>query len=148
MLTLGICCTKDTMDWVVVAGATRTTGTLVAAKKVTAPAGDRGQQLVWVRAEILELLGQHQITAVGLKVAEPGGRVVSVGRAEVEGVVQEALASREVSTTRLRAVNVRALFSARNTNELQVALEALDLLTARPVTRRACMEAALAVMAV
>ena len=30
VLTLGICCTKETVDRVVVAGATRTTGTLAA----------------------------------------------------------------------------------------------------------------------
>ena len=36
VLTPGSCCTKDAVDWVVVAGATRTTGTLVAALAVLA----------------------------------------------------------------------------------------------------------------
>ena len=36
VLTLGICCTKETVDWVVVAGTTWTAGTLVAALAVLA----------------------------------------------------------------------------------------------------------------
>ena len=57
------------------------------------PGVHRGDQLAWALKEVLELLERHALEAAAVRVAEPGGQFVSLGRAEVEGVVQEALAS-------------------------------------------------------
>ena len=64
---LGVKCTKDTLDWAVLQGDDRGSATVLDAKRVTAPAGGRGQQLVWVRKEIEELLQKHAVDEVVLR---------------------------------------------------------------------------------
>jgi hypothetical protein len=85
VIALGVRCTKDSLDWAVVDGAQRALASVVEHRKVPVPAGGRGEQLAWVRQEILELLGRHSVEAAAVRVAESGGRSVSLGRSEVEG---------------------------------------------------------------
>jgi hypothetical protein len=93
MLVVGVRCTKDKPDWAVVQGHERASASVVEHHQVTIPAGQRGEQLAWVRKEVQELLERHAVEGVAVRVAEGGGQSVSLGRSEVEGVIQEGFAS-------------------------------------------------------
>lgn len=140
---LGVKCSKDTLDWAVVVGDDRGSAMIVDSKRVTAPGAARGQQLVWVRKEIHELLRRYAVGAVVLRAAEPGGRGNSLPRAEVEGVVQEAVAAAGVSCRRVVAVSMRAAFSAKNGAQLEAAVMAIPIVAATPKSRRDPVTAAL-----
>src|SRR6478752_5062138 len=100
---LGVKCSKDSLDWAVVEGVERGTAT----------AGGRGDQLVWVRREVQELLHRFGVAEVVVRVVEPGGQGNSLPRAEVEGVVQEGVAALGVTCRRVLAVSMRSAFAAR-----------------------------------
>ena len=111
MAVLGVRCTKDKLDWAVLDGNDRSSATVVEHRQVTVPAGDRPSQLVWVRREVIELLERHAIDVGAVRVAEGGGQSVSLGRSEVEGVVQEVLASAGVAVVRHVSSSIRSAFS-------------------------------------
>src|SRR3954447_11486683 len=133
---LGVKCSKDSLDWAVVEGVERGSATVVDSKRVTAPAGSRGEQLVWVRREVQELVDRFGVVEVVVRVVEPGGQGNSLPRAEVEGVVQEAVAALGVTCRRVLAVSLRAAFSARNGAQLQEALSAIPVVASTPKTRQ------------
>jgi hypothetical protein len=136
MLVVGVRCTKDKLDWAVVDGADRASASVIERRQVTIPARHRGEQLAWVRKEVLELLERHAVEAAAVRVAEGGGQSVSLGRSEVEGVVQEAFASGGVSPARHVAVTIRAAYGARNNSELGPALEAVPAIKDTAASRR------------
>jgi hypothetical protein len=136
MIVLGVRCAKDNLDWAVVDGAQRCRAAVIEQRKVAIPAGQRGDQLAWARKEVLELLERHAVEAAAVRVAEPGGRSVSLGRSEVEGVVQEALASAGLSPVRHVAVTIRGAYGARNNAELAPALAAIPVIEGIGVSRR------------
>ena len=146
MLTLGIKCSKDTLDWAVVQGSTRSGATEIDDGKATAPAGDRGAQLVWLRREVLELLERHPAEQVALRVAESSGQSLSLERVEVEGVVQEAIGSLGLTCHRLYAATLRSKYSARNAAALEAAYASEPLIAAKAKTRRDPLVVALAVL--
>lgn len=113
MTVVAVRCSKDSLDWAVLVGSQRATATEVERNKATAPAGERGTQLSWVRQEVLELLDRHRIDIVALRVNETGGRGISLERSEVEGVVQEAASSRGVTCRRVYGATLRGAFKAR-----------------------------------
>jgi hypothetical protein len=82
-------------------------------------------QLTWTRKEVLELLERYALGAAVVRVADPGGQPVSLGRAEVEGVVQETLASAGLAPVRHVAATIRIIYGARNKTELASALSAI-----------------------
>jgi hypothetical protein len=136
MIALGVRCTKDSLDWAVVGGAQRDLASVIEHRKVSVPAGKRGEQLVWVRKEVLELLQRHSVEAAAVRVAEGGGQSVSLGRSEVEGVAQEALESAGVSPIRHVAVTIRGAFGVRNNAELGSALAAIPAIGSTAASRR------------
>lgn len=140
---LGVKCTKDSLDWAVLTGDDRGSATILEAERATAPSGSRGQQLVWVRKEIQELLQKHAVDEVVLRAVEPGGQGNSLPRAEVEGVVQEAVAAEGVSCRRVVAVSMRSAFSAKNGEELQAAVMAIPTVATRAKSRQDPVTAAL-----
>jgi Holliday junction resolvasome RuvABC endonuclease subunit len=140
---LGVRCAKDALDWAIVQGDSRGVATIIDSKRVAAPDGARGEQLAWVRKEVQELLQRHQPDEVVVRVAEPGGKGNSLPRAEVEGVVQEAVASTGVPCRRVVAVSLRSAFSARNSAQLQEALAAVPVVASTPKTRQEPVSAAL-----
>jgi len=146
MLAVGVRCTKDKLDWAVVDGARRASASLIEGRQVTIPAGQRGEQLAWVRKEVLELLERHAVEAAAVRVAEGGGQSVSLGRSEVEGVVQEALASGGVFPARHVAVTIRGAYSARNNTELGSALEAVPAIKDTAASRREPVVSAVALL--
>lgn len=136
MRVLGISCTKNKMDWAVVEGDDQQSAKVLAQKAVTAPAGLRGEELTWVRREMLELLDRYRVERVAVKVAVPGGLSVSLGRSEVEGVVQEAAASFGVDQVRVVAQGTLAAFKAKNKAALALALDDVPAIKATAVSRR------------
>jgi hypothetical protein len=70
-----------------------TSPTIVEHEYCTAPNGYRPDQLVWVRREVLEILERTQPDTVCYKGVEGNSQQRDSGRAEVEGVFQEAVRS-------------------------------------------------------
>lgn len=136
MIVVGVRCAKETLDWAVVEGDQRGGASVVEQRKVAIPGGHRGDQLAWARKEVLELLERHALEASAVRVAEPGGRSVSLGRAEVEGVVQEALASAGLAPVRHVAATIRSLYGVRNKLELTSALSAIPVIEGVGASRR------------
>jgi len=104
--------------------------------------------LAWVRKEILELLERHAIQAAAVRVAEGHAQSVSLGRAEVEGVVQEAFASGQVAPIRHFAATVRGAYGARNNVELAAALEAVPAIKGTAMSRQEPIVSAIALLPV
>jgi hypothetical protein len=146
MIGLGVRCTKDNLDWAVVDGAKRCLASVIEQRKVTIPGGQRGGQLAWARKEILELLERHAVDAAAVRVAENGGQSVSLGRSEVEGVVQEALAYAGFPPARHVAVTIRGTFKARNKAELDPVLLAIPAIAGTSVSRRDPVVSAVALL--
>ncbi|MGO9052965.1 MAG: hypothetical protein ACLQID_13485, partial [Streptosporangiaceae bacterium] len=146
MIVVGVRCTKDTLDWVVVDGAERSLASITEQRKVTAPVGQRGGQLAWVRKEVLELLERHAVEAAAVRVAEGGGQSVSLGRSEVEGVVQEAFASAGVPQARHVAVTIRSAYGARTKADLAPIFSAVPAIEATGVSRREPVVSAVALL--
>jgi hypothetical protein len=144
---LGLKCTKDTVEWAVLEGADRSSAVLLANGRETAPAGTRGEQLVQLRATVQRLLRDHAVDEVALRAVEPGGMGNSLPRAEVEGVVQEAVAAAGVPCRRVVAVSLRSAFGAKNGAELEKAAAAVPVVAATAKTRRDPVTAALVLFA-
>jgi Holliday junction resolvasome RuvABC endonuclease subunit len=144
---LGIKCAKDTVDWAILDGTDRSSAVLVANGRASAPAGSRGEQLVWVRNTIQDLLRAHSIDEAALRAVEPGGMGNSLPRAEVEGVVQEAIAAAGTPCRRVVAVTLRSAFAAKNGAELEKAAAAVPVVAVTAKTRRDPVTAALVVFA-
>jgi Holliday junction resolvasome RuvABC endonuclease subunit len=144
---LGLKCTKDTLDWAVLEGDNRHSATVLNSKRVTAPVGDRGQQLVWIRREIQELLQKYAVNEAVLRAVEPGGQGNSLPRAEVEGVVQEAVAAMGIPCRRVVSVSMRSAFGAKNGAQLQEAVMAVSVVAATAKTRQDPVTAALVAFA-
>jgi hypothetical protein len=139
-------CTKDRLDWAVINGLDRQSVIVVEHRQAAVPNGDRGSQLVWVRREVLELLERQPIEKSAVRVAEGGGQSVSLGRAEVEGVVQEALAATGLEPRRHVAASIRAAFQATNNAELATRLATLAIVSATAASRREPVVSAVALL--
>lgn len=146
MVVVGIRCTKDKLDWAVLDGPDRQSAMVVEQRQASVPNGGRGAQLVWVRREIEELLERNAVDAAAVRVAEGGGPSVSLGRAEVEGVVQEALSAAGVEPARHVAASIRAAFQAKTNAALGPALSALPIVVGTAATRREPVISAVALL--
>ena len=146
MIVLGVRCSKENLDWVVIEGDQRGMAAVAEQRKVSIPDGHRGDQLAWVRKEVMELLERHALEAAAVRVAEPGGQSVSLGRAEVEGVVQEALASAGLAPVRHVAATIRSLYGVRNKLELTSALSAIPVIEGVGASRREPVVSAVALL--
>jgi Holliday junction resolvasome RuvABC endonuclease subunit len=146
VIVLGVRCAKENLDWAVVEGDQRGTSSVAEQRKVSIPDGQRGDQLAWVRKEVMELLERHALEAAAVRVAEPGGQSVSLGRAEVEGVVQEALASAGLAPVRHVAATIRSIYGARSKPELASALSAIPVIEGIGTTRREPVVSAVALL--
>lgn len=135
---VGIRCAKDQLSWAVLEGSSRTTATSLEEKQVGVPGTDRGEQLAWIRREVLELLGHHTGATVALHMAEPASPSpgASFGRVEVEGVVQASVAEFGGTCSRLFKATVRSRFGVKNGAELKDALRILKVLEKVPNSRQ------------
>ena len=144
---LGIKTARSEIDWVVLEGRDRQAAEVVDAGRSRVPAGhERSDELSWIRREVIGLLDKHEPDAVAVMTTEPGGQNVSVHRAEVDGVVQEACASAQRSVRRLVAASVRSSFRVRSRADLDEALETVPALYGVPKSRQAPVVSALCAM--
>lgn len=146
MIVLGIRCSKENLDWAVVGGDQRGLASIIEQRKVVIPASERGKQLAWARKEVLELLERHVPEAAAVRVAETGGQSVSLGRSEVEGVVQEALTSAGLTPARHVAATIRGIYGARNKLELISALSAIPVIESIGMSRQDPVVSAVALL--
>jgi Holliday junction resolvasome RuvABC endonuclease subunit len=146
VIVLGIRCSKENLDWAVVEGDHRGTASVAEHRKVSIPDEGRGAQLAWVRKEILELIERHMPKAVAVRVAESGGQSVSLGRAEVEGVVQEALHAARLDPVRHVAASIRGSFGARNRQDLDSTLLTVPVIKDTAASRRESVVSAVALL--
>jgi hypothetical protein len=143
MRVLGIRTAKDRFEWAVVEGVDRMTGASIESDRASIPPfPNRGAELVWVREQVHALLDRHQPDLAAISVAEPAAG--QLARAEVDGVITEALGSRQVATSRLYAATVRGRFKAKTREALDEALESVPLIANTPKSRRGPMIAAVA----
>jgi hypothetical protein len=134
---LGIKCSKDQLQWVLLSGDSRTDATVVEHQEPQAPAADRGQQLLWARKELLEVLARTAPDVVSLRVAEAGqSAAASFGRVEMDGVAQAALAEAGYVTRRCRSSTLRGLFKVKNGIELKGVTNKLAAVTSSTKSRR------------
>jgi Holliday junction resolvasome RuvABC endonuclease subunit len=146
MKTLGLRCTKDTLDWAVLEGSGRSDATILEQRRVPAPPGGRGEQLAWVRLEILALVDRHTPSQAAVRVVEGSGMGSSFGRAEAEGVVQECLAAKGVPCKRMVSASLRSAFGAKNKDQLAEIQDAVPCIATTAKTRREPVAAAVALL--
>lgn len=58
----------------------------------------RADALKYVRNMILDVLREYDVTKAGIRLQEPVAQQLSISRTEIEGVIQEAFASSNVSS--------------------------------------------------
>ena len=147
MRVLGIRTARSEIDWVVLEGPDRQAAAVVDAGRSRTPAShERPDELSWIRREVLGLLDKHAPDEVAVMATEPGGKSVSVHRAEVDGVVQEACASVQRSVRRFVAASVRSSFKVRRRADLDEALESVTALNGVAKSRQPPVVAALCAM--
>lgn len=127
MKVLGIKCSKAELGWMVLEGATRANATVVAYNRPKVPPGERGEQLAWVRKELLEAIAKYGPDAAALAMSE--GQSAIADRSQMDGVVLAALYEKQVAVTRLRSPSLRSRYSVKNKDELKAAVEALPAYT-------------------
>jgi Holliday junction resolvasome RuvABC endonuclease subunit len=137
MRVIGVKCAKEQLQWAVLEGSSRTDATVMDFGETPAPSGDRAEQLEWVRKEVTELVTRHRPDNACLRVAEAGPNVsASLGRAEMDGVVQAALAALSIPVARYYGATVRSAFSAKNKQEVETATTAFSCVAGSAKTRR------------
>jgi hypothetical protein len=107
MAAIGFRCSKDAIAYVVVDGTSQDP-VLVEHARIPFPAGSRTEQLLWVRMEVQEIVQRAQPTAVAFKATEPSARTKDLLRAEVEGVLQEAVGAEGLEALRRIKSQIRA----------------------------------------
>lgn len=127
MKVLGIKCSKAEFGWMELEGAARANATVVAYDRPKVPPGERGEQLAWVRKELLEAIAKYHPDAAALAMSE--GQSAIADRSQMDGVVLATLHEKQVAVTRLRSASFRSRFSVQNKDELRAAVEALPACT-------------------
>jgi len=100
---------------------------------VQIPPGERGASLAWVREQVNNLVAQEQPQVVVVCPAE--GSTVSnalTERAQVDGVVLEALHVLGIPTKAKKSATIRYNFGASSTAQLATALGQVPLIAAIP----------------
>ena len=100
---------------------------MVAYNRPKVPPGERGEQLAWVRKELLEAIAKYGPDAAALAMSE--GQSAIADRSQMDGVVLAALYEKQVAVTRLRSPSLRSRYSVKNKDELKAAVEALPACT-------------------
>ncbi|MBI2169374.1 MAG: hypothetical protein HYU28_07730 [Actinobacteria bacterium] len=107
----------------------------------------RPRQLAWVRNEVIEIVGRVRPSVVAFKAAEATARSRDLGRAEVEGVLQEALASLELDPLRRTKRQLKSdLNFERNAKYVISVVEGIGALQGLPKNRHEAAAAALAAL--
>jgi hypothetical protein len=133
--TLGLRTFWDKVAWASVDGDHRTTASVTDSGALQIPVGGRGEQLCWVRKELGALIAQEKADAVVLCPTE--GATVSnalIERAQVDGVVLEALHDLAIPTHVKKSATIRATFGARSKAQLASSLAEIPTIAGIPPT--------------
>jgi hypothetical protein len=123
MKVLGIKCSKAELGWIVVEGATRVDATMVACEHPKVPPGERGEQLAWVRKELLEAIKAHAPDVAALAMSE--GKSAIVDRSQMDGVVLATLHEKQIACKRLFSASIRSKFSVQKIADVKPLIAAL-----------------------
>lgn len=107
MAVVGFRCHKDALTYVVLDGD-RSDPRVLDHGSTRMPKSDRADQLVWLRQEVQEIMDRTDPAAVSFKPAETVARTRDLGRAEAEGVLQEAVRSRGLTPVRRLKSQIKA----------------------------------------
>lgn len=135
MRMLGLRTYRDHICWASVDGPNRVTATVTGHGTLQIPGGQRGAALAWVRQEVAALVGQEKPEQAAVCPTE--GQTVNtalIERAQIDGVVLEALHFLNVPTQAKKSATIRSHFGARNRAELATALGQLPVIAMIPPT--------------
>lgn len=137
MRVIGVKCGKEQLQWVVVEGSSRADAVVLDYAETPAPPGDRAEQLEWCRKEVTELVTRHGPDSAAIRVAEAAQNVsAALGRAEMDGVVQAALAAVSVPVRRFYSASVKSAFKAKTRQDADAAAAAIPCVAASAKVRR------------
>lgn len=143
MKVFGVATNTSGFEWACVEGDTRSRCKVVKRHAETCvESAHRGQDLRWIRKQIIELINEFKPDLVCVGVCEP--MIANVGRSEVDGVILEALASNNTPTQRLYAATVRSKFGARTKVKLTEVLSANVAIAGTPKIHQKAVIAAVA----
>jgi Holliday junction resolvasome RuvABC endonuclease subunit len=127
MRVLGIKCSKAELGWIVIEGTTRADATVVACEHPKVPSGERGEQLAWLRKELLEAITTHTPDVAALAMSE--GKSAIVDRSQMDGVVLATLYEKQIACTCLFSASIRSKFSVQKIEEVKPLVAALPAYT-------------------
>lgn len=137
MIVLGLRTYKDSISWASVDGSNRETAKVVGHGTLQIPSGVRGESLAWVRKEISELVThEHPRCAVICPAEGSTANNALIERAQVDGVVLEALHSRDITTRSKKSASIRAQFEVKSKTQLSAALKELPAVADIPVSAK------------
>jgi Holliday junction resolvasome RuvABC endonuclease subunit len=128
MNILGLRTHRDHIDWVAIDGAVREDAKLQDQGTLKLPPGQRGASLAWVRQEIGALVAQVRPDCAAICPAE--GATANnplIERAQVDGVVIEALYSNNIPMQVKKSATIRSNFGGNNA-KLHTALKELPVM--------------------
>jgi Holliday junction resolvasome RuvABC endonuclease subunit len=133
MNILGLRTYKDHINWTAIDGTVRKDAKLIGQGTLQIPPGQRGASLAWVRQEIAALVAQVRPDQAAICPTEGATANNSlVERAQVDGVVIEALHSNNIPTQAKKSATIRSNFNVGNNAELGAVLEELSAVTTIP----------------
>lgn len=136
-VVIGVKCGKEQLQWAVLEGTCRGDAAVLDYAETPAPPGDRAEQLEWCRKEITELVTRHTPEVASIRVAEAGQNPrAALGRAEMDGVVQAALAAASVPVRRYYGATVRSAFAAKTRQDMETATSAVPCVAGTAKVRR------------
>jgi len=148
MPVIGFRCYPNALAFVVLDG-TLAAPSVLEHSHVAMPDDERPSQLSWLRQEIREILARVPPELVTYKAPEGTARSKDLGRAEAEGVLQEAVHSAGVDLVRRLKTQIRAdIGFAEHARYLEMALQGYPALAALPANRREAALAALSALAI
>jgi hypothetical protein len=93
LAVIGFRCFPDGFSYVILDG-TQDVPVVLVKNRCMFPQGRLwGQQLVWLRKQVVEILQANDMRSAGMKSSEPSAKQKNLFRSEVEGIVKEAFCS-------------------------------------------------------
>ena len=137
MRVLGLRTHRDHVCWALVDGIDRSSATVTGHGTLQPPPGERGASLAWVRQQLTALVAHEQPEVVVVCPAE--GSTASnalTERAQVDGVVLEALHVLAIATKTKKSTTIRHAFGASTAVELTKTLGRIPPIAAIPPTSK------------
>jgi hypothetical protein len=148
MAVIGFRCYHSSLAVVVLDGSSADP-ILIDHVHVSMPSDARPSQLAWLRKEVREIVARVSPELVAYKAPEGSARTRDLGRAEAEGVLQEAVHSAGIDVVRRLKTQIRVdIGFAQQARYLENALQNYPALGDLPANRRDAALAALSALAI